>query len=185
LFNFVFFSLFFFSTSKRRKNEKDTCLPFFPSRSLFSVTRDEADAALCVLKFQNRSFKKCTSETGQRWAVFGKEFRKTQFFVCSSSAGLKSGKRNRLPLREKEPHAALRPPYPPKGIKIVKTSTPSAVPRKSTRERRRKGGARARARCRGCKHASTIPPFERHRSASRSPGVRIVCELRRPVGERL
>lgn len=115
----------------------------------------------------------------------GKEFRKTQIFVCSSSAGLKSGKRNRPPLRKKEPHAALRPPYPPKGIKIVKTSTPSAVPRKSTRERRRKGGARARARCRGCKHARTIPPFERHRSASRSPGVRIVCELRRPVGERL
>ena len=82
----------------------------------------------------------------------GKEFRKTQIFVCSSSAGLKSGKRNRPPLRKKEPHAALRPPYPPKGIKIVKLRRRA----RSLGNRRESDGAKGeRARAPAAGAAST------------------------------
>ena len=118
--------VFFFSLLDPLRTMETTRLSStLPSRFHFAVAlpllrhgrHDEDDAALNVLEFQNRKKKSVPARQVSGGPFLGKEFffektKKTQIFVCSSSAGLKSGKRNR-PLNVKRAARCSPPPLPP------------------------------------------------------------------------
>ena len=122
-------------------------------------------------------------------------FGKKKIFVCSSSAGLKSGKRNRH-LCVKGAARCSPPPLPPERHQdriCKKTIRRRARSLRTRRESGAKKKGKERAHTRAAAGAASTQaralhfplPFERAQLCIKSSGVRIVCDLRRPVGERL
>lgn len=109
LYCFLFFVFFFSFPPNKQKNK--TCLSSFAvarSHSCHAATKEDiSPLQVCVCVCLGIKMK-CTSETGQRWAVL----EKNKEFFCSSSAGLKIWQAQPAPSSEKAARYSP-PPLPP------------------------------------------------------------------------
>ena len=221
--------VFFFVLSRPRGGGGElACVPLGPSHFLFS--RHDAMEFCSHPEFAFFEDLEGSKSVPAR-QVSGGPFREKKDFRLQLLCWFKIWQAQPTPLRKRSRTLLSAPLTPRKASRqFRKQSTPSAVPRDSTRERREKRGERAPARrCRGgrggggkarregeekretvarlssllapplhafgstpphppssCKHARAhFPHSSNAQFCIKSSGVRIVCDLRRPVGERL